>query len=324
MKLLLNLFLTLALVAAACEPQYEPGEPGEILGALADPDPMGARDIAVANGFAIATGSALDNAGQAWLKVVDIRNPRDPELLAELSSAGSIGDAVEFDGRYAYATVIQGSSLDFVVVDVFDPTGPQEVRRIPIPGEEVTAREGRGMEVVSGFAYVAATDSGFHVIDVRSPASASLVASRALPGTLPWDLEIWGDEAVVAGNKATVDVHSPTNPVVTKSGAGFYRDVDGDDGLLFVQFSGSVWVYEPGFNRVGTLTWGADRIEVAGGLLAARGNATIRFFDASVPSQIQPIGETVWTPGIGKGLAIEGDLVLVGDSMHTLVVIQAP
>jgi hypothetical protein len=32
----------------------------------------------------------------------------------------------------------------------------------------------------------------------------------------------------------------------------------------------------------------------------------------------------VRTPGIGLGVAIEGDLVLVGDSMHTLVVIQAP
>jgi hypothetical protein len=290
---------------------------------VADPDPMGARDIAVANGFAVATGSALDNAGQAWLKVVDIRNPRVPQLLAELSSAGSIGDAVEFDGRYAYATVIQGSSLDFVVVDVLNPNSPQEVRRIPIPGQ-VTALEGRGMEVVGGFAYVAATDSGFHVIDVRSPASAALVASRALPGTLPWDVEIWGDEAVVAGNLAIVDVSSPTNPVVTLSGAAVFRDVDKDNGLLFVGVSGAVWVYEPGFNRVGTVIAGAPRIEVEGGLLATRHGLTVTFFDTSVPSQIGQVGDVVWTPGIGLGVDFEGDLVLVGDSMHTLIVIQAP
>jgi hypothetical protein len=39
---------------------------------------------------------------------------------------------------------------------------------------------------------------------------------------------------------------------------------------------------------------------------------------------MQRIGAGVWAPGVGQGLAIEGDLVLVGDSMHTLVVIQAP
>jgi hypothetical protein len=298
MKLLVNLLLAFALVAAACVPQYEPGEPGEILGAVADPDPMGARDIAATNGFAVATGSALDNAGQAWLKVVDIRDPRDPELLAELSSAGSIGDAVEFDGRYAYATVIRGSSLDFVVVDVFDPTRPQEVRRIPIPGQP-TAAEGRGMEVVSGFAYVAATDSGFHVIDVHSPASAALVASRALPGTLPLDLEIIDGMATISGSLARVDVRSPTSPVVVLSGAATIYDVDGADGILFTQSGSYISARDPeSLLTLGLVAGWAPRIEVDNGLIAARGGLAINFFDSSVPSNMQLIGDTVWTPGV--------------------------
>jgi hypothetical protein len=285
---------------------------------------MGARDIAVSNGLAIATGSALDNSGKAWLKVVDIRDPRDPELLGKLSSAGSIGDAVEFDGRYAYATVIQGSSLDFVVVDVFDPTRPQEVRRIPIPGE-VTASEGRGMEVVSGFAYVAATDSGFHVIDVHSPASAALVASRALPGTLPWDLEIIDGQAIVAGDLAIVDVRSPTNPVVTISGAFTTDDIEGDDGVAFTKSGGYINARDPvSMVTLGLVEGGSHRMEVDNGLIAGKTGRAVTFYDALVLSNMHRVGDHIFTPGIGLGLAIEGDLVLVGDSMHTLIVIQAP
>jgi hypothetical protein len=68
----------------------------------------------------------------------------------------------------------------------------------------------------------------------------------------------------------------------------------------------------------------SHRIEVESGLIAARIGAVVRFYDASDLNNMQQLGDSVRTPGIGLGVAIEGDLVLVGDSMHTLVVIQAP
>jgi len=123
----------------------------------------GRRDVAKPTGYFTQVASVA---------LVDITHPDDPrtisyiwapDLATDLSVAGHtafiIGDQLSDDWE---------PSIWFYVVDLEDPTHPSILHSVRFPGQA------QQMTMLGGYAYVAAGDSGLHIVD---PAAARLVGT---------------------------------------------------------------------------------------------------------------------------------------------------
>lgn len=104
------------------------------------------------------------------LFTLDVRDPRNPVLLAAVPLAGSTTGDVLLDGPYAY---VANGGAGVAVIDIQNPAFPTEAGRIPTPGFalELAAAHGR--------LFVAAVDGGLLEIG-RTPMTTSS-SSAALP-----------------------------------------------------------------------------------------------------------------------------------------------
>jgi hypothetical protein len=114
----------------------------------------GAVNLAIAGNYAYV----LCTRG---LVVVDISNPLQPKVAAEIASPG-IRDprsiAIQF--RYAFITDAEG----FKVVDITAPSRPQLV-----VGATIQMPQARGLYVARTYAYIANGASGLTIVDVEHP-----------------------------------------------------------------------------------------------------------------------------------------------------------
>ncbi len=168
-------------------------------------------------------------AGGAGLQVVDVANPRSPQIIGVLDTAGNANDVV-VSGGFAY--VVDGTS-GLVVIDVSDPTNPVRKGMLGTPGvaNDVVVR--------GSVAYVASGPSGLQLIDVSNPAVPKILGSVDTPGTVYGvDVDEERKIAAVADGPAGLQVIDVSDPGTPARLGGVDTQV-GDDGGLDVVIAGN-------------------------------------------------------------------------------------
>jgi len=152
--------------------------------------------IEVSGGYAYVAANKL--------VVVDIDPPAEAHVVTELSTQGA--DGIAIDGDYCYLSK-EDSGLR--VVDISNPEAPELVNSLYIN----TARPGIAVE--GNYAYHL-TGSGFAVIDIETPESASVVTYA---GGLAWLKSIVISDGIAYmaqsqwdGGFAIYDVSDPVHP----------------------------------------------------------------------------------------------------------------
>ncbi len=122
--------------------------------------------------------------------------------------------SIDVEGSYAY--IADGNSQTLRIVDISNPKSPVEKASAGLGG---TARH---MEVVDGYAYVAADAAGLKIFDVHNPGSPSLVGTYNVEA---YDVKIVGNYALLAANIndfQIINVSNKSAPV--KYGSTFSLD----------------------------------------------------------------------------------------------------
>lgn len=133
------------------------------------------------------------------LTVVDVSQPETARMVGEfevdppISSRGS----VYVRGEYAY---LANRSADFTIVDVSDPTAPQE--------EGSCAVNGRDIAVRGDYAYL--PDDTLNVVDITNPGAPSLVGTAPISGYVQ-AMGISGEYGYVLAD-GVLRVYDLTNP----------------------------------------------------------------------------------------------------------------
>ena len=287
--------------------------------------PGHARNVAVSGQYAYVA------AGQG-LQILDISSPLAPVPVGSFDFTSwwwrDGAQAVAVDGQYVYVT---GYSCYwgycwgwFLILDVSDPTAPQEVGALEVlwgqPTVDVAAAGGyiflvdlyyglqivdvsdssapsvvgsietgetRNVAVAGGYAFLASGDSGLSIVDVRDPAAPALVGTLDTPGYAS-GVAVSGTHAFVTGadsGLSIVDVRNPAAP-----------------SLLGV-------VDTPG--SAGDVAVTGDTAYVADGA------AGVQLIDVSNPAAPAVIGHCD-TPGDGLGVAVSGEYALVADGWQGL------
>jgi hypothetical protein len=112
---------------------------------------VGANAVAMSGQYAYVTGTA-------GTSVVDLSNPRQPQVVGVVPSIS--GSSITIAGQYAY---VPDGGLH--ILDISDPLHPTEVGSAPSPNF------GFQIMVAGNYAFVAADNEGFRVLDISSPSS---------------------------------------------------------------------------------------------------------------------------------------------------------
>ena len=116
----------------------------------------GARHITIA-------GSVFYISTPRGVVVLDMDDPLNPRLLAQIAMADVRSTAVQF--RYLF--VANGQGLE--IVDITNPDAPRVV-----PGARIPIEDARRVYVARTFAYVAAKRQGLVIIDIEQPEKPKL------------------------------------------------------------------------------------------------------------------------------------------------------
>lgn len=126
----------------------------------------------------------------AGMRVYDIKDPANPRHIGSMEVPGLGLHRIWYTGgRYAYASALLDGYTDHIlmVIDMADPTKPQEAGRWWIPGQfaaggEVPAWKNRvalhHAIVVDDFAYGSWRDGGLTILDVKDKSAPKLIAHR--------------------------------------------------------------------------------------------------------------------------------------------------
>jgi len=107
------------------------------------------------------------------LVIVDLDDPRSPQLMATVAMSDARASALQF--RYLFVT----DNTGFKVVDVTDPT-----KAMLVDGASVTLADAHRIYVARTYAYVAAGADGLAIIDVWKPIKPALVQTYNAGGRL--------------------------------------------------------------------------------------------------------------------------------------------
>jgi len=147
------------------------------------------------------------------LQVVDLSNPQAPSIISTFGSQGMF--LVDVEGDYAYSA--NGTSVNFQVFDVSNPTAPVTVGSLNIGAGAAS------LDVVGRYAYLGLTNGNFIVVDVSNPRSPRQVGTLAIGGNSN-GLVAQGEYVYLANQSAgqlrIINVSNPTAPVLTGSVAG--------------------------------------------------------------------------------------------------------
>ncbi len=148
-------------------------------------------------------------AGLDGLKLVDVSDPTNPQMLGE-ASAGPFAIGVCVAGKYAYVTAgpfgMPESHLH--VVDISDVNAPRVVGSIDLPDYP------SGVAVRADHVFVADHTKGLRIIHVADPNSPKEVAALDTPGFIV-DVVLAGNYAFLVDREVglrVVDVADPTSP----------------------------------------------------------------------------------------------------------------
>jgi hypothetical protein len=97
--------------------------------------------VRVSNGVMIVNHEVEGKGGpqdfRGGLAIYDVKNPAEPKMITKWETDGAGVHRYDFDGRYAYVSATKKGYVGNIVVilDLRDPTKPQEVSRWWIPGQ---------------------------------------------------------------------------------------------------------------------------------------------------------------------------------------------
>ncbi len=124
------------------------------------------------------------------MRVYDIKDPANPRHIGSMEVPGLGLHRIWYaGGRYAYASALLDGYTDHIlmIIDMADPTKPQEVGRWWIPGQyadggEVPTWNNRvalhHAIVADDFAYGSWRDGGLTILDVKDKSAPKLIAHR--------------------------------------------------------------------------------------------------------------------------------------------------
>ena len=184
-----------------------------------------------------------DELAGGGLRIIDCADPDNPAEIG-FYEAHEQAWAVAASGGYAYLGVsyydeLEGEAVGGLsIIDISDPTAPDEVAFLPLP-DEARALALRGSLILVG------TPSSSHVVDVSNPTAPRL---RGASGAPAYGIAADADYAYLASFDLTVlDLSDPDAPlemghVVTPgraagvaAGGGFAIVADGAGGIVIVE-----------------------------------------------------------------------------------------
>jgi len=182
-------------------------------------DPVQPREVAAYETGTYATGvvvsgtvayvpTYLSGMDPHDLHIVDISDPLHPARLATVDTDGVFRE-VAVQGQYLYAADEWGLR----VIDVADPSAPEEIGFALIGGEQDQASD--GVTVDGRWAYVAVAEAGMYVFDIATPSEPRLVAIFDPPGGVT-SIAVSAGVAYLSNcfeGLRVVDVSQPASPV---------------------------------------------------------------------------------------------------------------
>ncbi|MGC9334315.1 MAG: Ig-like domain-containing protein, partial [Anaerolineae bacterium] len=142
------------------------------------------------------------------LHIVDISDPLHPTMLSTVDTDGVFRE-VAVQGQYLYAADEWGLR----VIDVADPSAPEEIGFALIGGEQDQASD--GVTVDGGWAYVAVAEWGMYIFDITTPSEPRLAAIFDPPGGVT-SIAVSAGVAYLSNcfeGLRVVDVSDPSAPV---------------------------------------------------------------------------------------------------------------
>ena len=124
-----------------------------------------------AKAVAVREGYLYIASGAAGLRIVDIRVPAAPRLVATAPTAADALDIAVVGGVAYVAVGHQGLQL----IDVKSPAHPRLLGRVLTPAKALT------VTVAGRYAYVACGDRGLAIIDVSEPGRPQVAATMDTP-----------------------------------------------------------------------------------------------------------------------------------------------
>jgi hypothetical protein len=113
----------------------------KLLSRIDIPDGWHSHKVRAANGVMIVNHEKLGQGGETGfgggLGIYDVENPAEPKPIAKWLTHGKGVHRYDFDGRYAYISPTAEGFIGNIVMilDLADPTKPEEVGRWWIPGQ---------------------------------------------------------------------------------------------------------------------------------------------------------------------------------------------
>jgi hypothetical protein len=172
--------------------------------------------------------------------------------------------------------------FDGYILDFTEAAGAKIVGSFPLPGFTY------GLAVSGGYAYLANSDTGLHILDIRNPKAPAEVGALKLEGE-PSGLAVQDGIAYVASGPAgllTIDVRQPSSPKVLGA-------IPSDDFSSAVALDGDF-------------------------AFVADGNAGVKKINISRPAALK-LESSYDTPGEAQNLFLAGKLILVADTYSLLI-----
>ena len=171
--------------------------------------PSFASAIAYQDGLVYTTG------GGNGFDILNLSSVPESPLLAGLTGSGRFvglaerAVAINGDTVYVWHIKVGGNGNEVLTVDVSDPSNPTVLGSVPLVATDVQFTEQH--------VHVANPNGDYSIYDATDPDAWVLVGAIASVG--PWDIEIRGNTAYLAGNTtiSIVDISDPSSPSVIGS-----------------------------------------------------------------------------------------------------------
>ncbi|MCB5223629.1 MAG: beta-propeller domain-containing protein [Candidatus Cloacimonadaceae bacterium] len=201
-----------------------------------NPQPAG---ILHAESFALDIENNILACMQSQIKLWDISNIHDPQLMSTYTHTGEGGwQDMILDGSYLY--ILKRSSLE--IVDISDIANPQQ---ISLMGGLINARF---MDKYGSKLYIA-EEYGLRIVSVSDPANAFLLSFTPSNFSPVRNISVRNGICSVAHHPKNInvyDVSNPSNPVLLDSLTVFNQyvcDLKADGDLLYVTEFTSLLIY---------------------------------------------------------------------------------
>ncbi len=261
-----------------------------------------ARDIALSG------TTAFVSAGNGGLRIIDVSNTAEPQIIGLLETY--YAESVAVSGTTVFMT---DDNYGLRIIDVKEPAKPQLIASLEIPGASDVAVSGTT-------AFVAAEDSGLQIIDVSNPAKPRIIASVDTPYAL--GVAVSGKKVFVADGSGLqiIAVDDPARPQIIASVGMLYAfDItvsattayvaNWDSGLQIIDISDPA---KPQIIGSVDTPGSAYRVAVSGtAAYVADGYSGLQIIDISDLKNPQIVG-SVDMAGFASGVAISGTTVFVG------------